>query len=157
MKDDSSHNRQAIPLSLLFLIITGCAVMAAALSPLTRDLDLDEPEQYLTSMFGGALAGVVLGGLIGLFQFHRLAGVLWGVAIGAALGFMAGLMMRVPVAQTTTLIQAVLIGSAILLVTAWLIRPTIPEPDEVIEAMDITNEVTKPRSAPTSDPRDTSA
>ncbi|WP_425614831.1 hypothetical protein NA78x_004710 [Anatilimnocola sp. NA78] len=153
---ESTKSGRAFPLSLLFLILTACAVMAAAVAPLVRDVDLLDPPEYLPAMLAGLLAGAFVGSMIGLFQFYRLQGVLWGMGIGGGLGMTVGLIARIPIDRAGALIQAVMIGSAILLITAWLIRPAKHEPDELITASDAAGETPKLPSAPTNAPRDTS-
>ncbi|QDU29860.1 hypothetical protein ETAA8_49760 [Anatilimnocola aggregata] len=158
MNDPLATNRRTFPLSLLFVMLTGFAVMAAAAAPLFRDLDLEDSPEYLGAMVGGLVAGALLGIIIGLFQFHRGWGVLYGSAVGSGIGMIAGLMTRVSPDRVGALIQAVVIGSGILLITAWLIRPAIP-PDEadIITAVEVLDERLRPQSAPPNDQRDTFA
>jgi hypothetical protein len=58
--------------------------------------------------------------------------------LGLLIGPLAGLLMTIDRESVASVVQAALIGCAILVATAWFIRPAIPQDDreEVIEAVE---------------------
>jgi|GEM_PF-6919394 len=121
-----ANNRRTYPLALLFLILTAAAILAAAIGPLLRANDwawFDNLFEFAIAFVLSALVGSALGAFIGLYHFHRWAGVLCGLAVGAMLGPLAALLLSVGAQSIGIVAPAVIIGSAILLAVAWLIRP----------------------------------
>lgn len=142
MSESPSSGRQTYPLSLLIVILTGCAVLAAVIAPQVRKFELDDWLNNVDRLVGAIVAcglgGALLGAFIGLHQFRRWQGVLTGAILGLFIGPVAGLLMTIDRQSVGSVVQAVLIGCAILVATAWLIRPGIREDDrdEVIDAVE---------------------
>jgi hypothetical protein len=138
MPDPVASRRVTFPLALLFLVVTGAAIIAALIGPLLRDIDWSEVE--IENVVGGLIASVIggsiLGGLLGLFQYNRLVGVAVGLCVGATIGPVALLVTTVPTSKVSSVVPAVCIGSGILLLIAWLIRPPaqVEEPEEIVAA-----------------------
>jgi uncharacterized membrane protein (UPF0136 family) len=126
----------------MIVVITGCAVLAAVVAPVVRNFKFDDwfdnSRQIAGAAFATLLGGALLGKIIGLHQFHRQSGVLFGAVIGAMIAPAAALLMTVDRQSVAPVVQAVLIGCAILIATAWFIRPPLPVDDkeEVIEAVE---------------------
>ncbi len=134
--NDPVSTRRTYPLALLFLILTSSAVLAAVAAPLIQGLDIenvfDSLPELIGVLLGSMIGGAIMGLNLGLFQFHRLSGVICGLLVGAVIGPLAALLMTVQTSKISALVQAVLIGSAILLLVAWLIRPAIPTADDEV-------------------------
>lgn len=147
------QNRRTYPLALLFLILTSAAILAAVAGPLLRAIDWEDATSDVLYVLIALLISIACGGLfgmiIGLYQFHRLPGALAGLAIGAALGPLAALLLNLGSHGLIALLPAVLIGSGILLFVAWFTRPPLRmEDDDVIEAkLATTSQAPKPPPA----------
>lgn len=145
MPEQPSSRRVTFPLALLFVIVTGAAVIAALIGPILRDIDFgelaEEPAQVLMLLLGMSIAGTILGALLGLFQFNRLLGVAVGAWVGGMIGPVALILMTVPTEKVSSVVPAVCIGSVILLLIAWLVRPPAPpEAEEEIVPATLANE-----------------
>jgi predicted lipid-binding transport protein (Tim44 family) len=140
-----TEGRRTYPLGLLFLILTSAAILAAVAAPLVRAIDwnnIGDPK-VLAAIFGCIMGGCLLGMIMGLYCFHRSTGVLIGLAVGAAVGPLAGLLVSLGTESLMSLAPALLIGSIILILVAWAIRPGEKKvDDEIIMA----TEVKEPRS-----------
>ncbi|WP_254506999.1 hypothetical protein [Anatilimnocola floriformis] len=120
-----SSNR-TYPLALLFLILTCAAIVAGAIGPLLRASRFDWYEdafELAVTTIVSAFVGSMIGIAVGVFHFNRVAGMLSGLAVGAILGPLAALLLAVGTHSIGIVAPAVFIGSAILLIVAWLIRP----------------------------------
>lgn len=140
MAPTSENERRTYPLALLFVVLTCAAILAAAAGPLFRAIDWSDGfggllELVLAAVAAG-LAGGALGALIGLYHFQRLNGVLCGLAVGAVLGPLAGMLMTTGAASLSSVAPAVLIGSVILLFVGSLIRPVqrVVNDEEIVNA-----------------------
>lgn len=145
MPERPSTSRVTFPLALLFVIVTGAAVIAALIGPILRDINFgelaEEPVQVLLLLMATSIAGTILGALLGLFQFNRLLGVAIGAWVGGVIGPVALLLMSVPAEKVSSVVPAVCIGSGILLFIAWLVRPPVPpEAEEEIVPAVLANE-----------------
>lgn len=119
-------SNRTYPLALLFLILTCAGILAGAIGPLLRTNSFDWWDNAFVVVIVAilsALVGSALGALVGLFHFDRLAGVFSGIAVGAVLGPFAVLLVVEGPKSLGIIAPAVVIGSAILLIVAWLIRP----------------------------------
>jgi hypothetical protein len=119
-------SNRTYPLALLFLILTCAAILAGAIGPLLRSNSFDWFDNAFAVVIAAvlsALLGSALGALVGLYHFDRLAGVFSGVAVGAVLGPFAVLLVAEGPNGLGIVAPAVVIGSAILLIVAWLVRP----------------------------------
>jgi O-antigen/teichoic acid export membrane protein len=130
----SPPSRQTYPLSLLLVIVTGCAVLAAVLGPAVRNFRWDDWFDHLAylaiAIIACLLVGALLGVFIGLHQYRRWTGVLSGAWIGAVIGLLAGFLMTIDRENLAMVVQAVVIGCVLLVATAWLVRPPLPEKRE---------------------------
>lgn len=137
------EGRRTYPLGLLFLILTSAAILAAVVAPLVRAIDWNDVSAHfpevLAAMVGCVVGGCLLGMLMGLYSFHRSTGVPIGLAVGAAVGPLAGLLVGVGAQSLMSLAPAVLIGSVILILVAWVIRPAEKknDDDEIVLATEV--------------------
>jgi hypothetical protein len=142
MSNASGSSRHSFPLALMIVVLTGCAVLAAVVAPVVRNFKLEDWFDNSRQIAGAALVtllgGALLGKIIGLHQFHRKSGVVFGAVMGAMIAPAAALLMTVDRKSVGPVVQAVLIGCAILIATAWFIRPPLPADDkeEVIDAVE---------------------
>lgn len=149
MPEPTSSSRVTFPLALLFVIVTGAAVIAALIGPLLRDVEWDELEfgPTLGLLLVATVGGSILGGLLGLFQYNRLLGVAVGLWVGGMIGPVALLLTTVPTSKISAVVPAVCIGSGILLLIAWLIRPPAPpeETEEIVSAVLVSKPEERPK------------
>lgn len=142
-----TEGRRTYPLGLLFLILTAAAILAGVAAPLLRALDWNDVvaalPQVLAATMICVLAGCLLGMLMGLYCFHRATGVLIGIAVGAVIGPLAGLLVTVGAKSLLSLAPALVIGSVILILVAWAIRPAEKTADDEIV---MATEVKEPRT-----------
>lgn len=117
-------SKQGFSLSALFVLVTASAALVAGFTPVVRLASTGEVP--LHQLFGASIAGCLvattLGFIIGLLQFRRELGMLYGTAAGAIIGIPAGLIALLPTAQLTTAGLAMLVGSALIVAVALLNR-----------------------------------
>ncbi len=142
MSDAPGSGRHSFPLALMIVVLTSCAVLAAVIAPVARNFRVDDWFDNTRQIAGAGVAtllgGALLGMIIGLHQFDRKSGIMFGALIGAMIAPAAALLMTVDRKSVGPVVQAVLIGCAILIATAWFIRPPLRSDDkeEVIEAVE---------------------
>ena len=122
----NAPSNRTYPLALLFLVITCAAILAAAIGPLVRANSFEWFEstfELSVAILVSIIIGSTLGALVGLYHFDRRTGVLCGIAVGAIVGPVAALLLTVNATGVGVVAPAVIIGSAILLIVAWAIRP----------------------------------
>src|SRR3954451_3732259 len=85
-------SRRGYPLGALFVLVTFCAVLLAGISPLMKNLNdgMISPGQLFGYLSAGALGGMFLGMVLGLFQFRIGRGVITGGGVGCVIGLIAG-------------------------------------------------------------------
>ncbi len=137
-----TQGRRTYPLGLLFLILTATALLAGVAAPLLRALDWNDVganlPRLLAAMVGCMLGGCLLSMMMGLYCFHRSTGVLVGLVVGAAVGPLAGLLVSVSTQSLLSLAPALAIGSVILVLVAWAIRPVEKKAeDEIVMAAEV--------------------
>jgi F0F1-type ATP synthase assembly protein I len=86
------------PLVALFLVISACGIVAALLGPAARAMSEGRIglQTAVYSVFLGMLAVMLVGGVVGLFHYRRLRGLVWGLITGAVLGMFAGPLVLAP-------------------------------------------------------------
>lgn len=139
MNQPAPSNRRTYPLSLLFLVLTCAAVLAAVAAPMLRTLNgkdlVASLPTVIAAIFISMLCGALLGMIIGLYQFDRKAGVICGLLVGSGIGPLVGLLLTVRREHVGSLMQVVIVGSAIIVLIAWLIRPAEqPRDEEIVNA-----------------------
>ena len=136
---------RAYPLSLLFLLVAACAVVAALggkgflfLLEATRVVTSAWPYVGSAAASGGAmdegvhlmiaigtvLVATLLGAIVGLHHYRKLRGLVWGTVTGLVLGLLAAPLAVVPQSSLSHLVAATLGGSCILLFVALATRFT---------------------------------
>src|SRR3954468_21559634 len=85
-------SRRGYPIGALFVLMTVCAVLLAGISPLAQNFNSGTVsfEAFLGALGIGALAGMLLGMVLGLFQFQMARGVATGAVAGCVIGLIAG-------------------------------------------------------------------
>ena len=118
--------RRGYSLSALFVLMTACAVLVAGFTPLIRLAIAGEIESGL--LFFAGLAGLVLGGLlgliVGLLHFRRVTGAIVGGWAGCVIGAAAGLIALLPIQSLPAVGLAMLVGSGLIVFVALMNRRT---------------------------------
>lgn len=107
----------------LFLLVTACAVVAAAVAPVLRQLpDGDHWIAAAWAAVGASLLGVAWGIVLGLHGYYKLRGVLECAGLGALLGALAGPLKCLPAEAFSTAVLSSLVGSVLLVIVALATR-----------------------------------
>ncbi|MEZ6110643.1 MAG: hypothetical protein R3C99_06475 [Pirellulaceae bacterium] len=120
-------------LSMLFLLIAFCSVMAAWLGLVIQAVRVDS-DKGLAAAAGVSLGlGLaILGGLMGAYQFRRGVGVGIGSLLGLLLGALAGTSVVMSEQQLLPAVAIGVGGSGMMLFVAGLIRfASSTEPAEI--------------------------
>jgi hypothetical protein len=116
--------RQGYSLSALFVLMTACAALIGGITPFVRQAGAGGVDWW---QLGGALAAglcgtVLLGLLIGLFQYARIRSMLLGMAAGSVIGLAAGLIALLPMQSLGSSAIAMLVGSGLIVGVALINR-----------------------------------
>ncbi len=119
-----SFPARGYPLGALFVLVTACAVLVAGITPLVQMTQQGNIEsmQFLLAVGAGALAGMVIGVILGLMQFRMGLGVLLGTLIGVILGGAGGAMSLLNSHQLITAALAMTAGSGLIVIVAVIMR-----------------------------------
>jgi hypothetical protein len=111
------------PIGALFVLVTVCAVLAAGITPLAR---LPEGEvssgDFLKAVGAGAVCGLLVGGVLGLFYYRYLTGIALGIAAGLVIGATAGALSLLPGNKIVPAAAAMTAGSGLVIGIALLMR-----------------------------------
>jgi hypothetical protein len=116
--------RSGYPIGALFVVVALCAVLIAGISPLvksTEDGNIDSRFVVL-SLAAGALCGIVVGLILGIFQFRLGLGIVMGTSLGALIGMAAGVMALLSTRQLLTAAAAMTAGSGLVVAVALVMR-----------------------------------
>lgn len=134
---NDSPPRRVYSLSVLFILVAACSIVAAFLAPVVRAISagpIGVVEAAMATTAGG-LAAACLGGIVGLYHYRRGRGFLWGTLTGLVLGSALGPISLAPLEVVPTLFSLSLIGSAVLVGVAaflrWSRRPPLAEAAEL--------------------------
>ncbi len=117
--------RRGYPLGALFVLVAAAAVLVAGIAPLFRlAVDGDDVEwgELLASVAVGIVCGLLVGGMLGLLQFHKGLGVLLGMTAGTVIGAVGGGLAMLPANQLLTAAVPMVIGSGLVVGVALLMR-----------------------------------
>jgi hypothetical protein len=119
-----NSSRQGYPLGALFVLVTLCAVLLAGVSPLVKNLTdgMISPREFFAYVGGGAVGGMLLGVVLGLFQFRIGRGVVVGAAVGCVIGLVGGAMSLLSGKQIFTAATAMTAGSGLIVAVAVMMR-----------------------------------
>jgi hypothetical protein len=117
--------RRGYPLAALFVLVTGCAALAAAVTPVLRAAFSDNLDnETLAIAIAASISGCVfLGALIGVLGFRWLVGASIGAAVGLAVGIVGGLLMMTPTNDLNKVAVSLVVGSGLMVGMALLLRP----------------------------------
>jgi hypothetical protein len=112
------------PLIALFLVLTACGVVAALVAPALRTIFDGKigAKDAVTACIVSSVCIMALGGIIGLFHFHRGRGFLLGIITGGAVGIFVGPMVMAPREALGTIVGLSVGGSAIVVLVAVAYR-----------------------------------
>ena len=119
-----ANSGQGYPLGALFVLVTLCAVLVAGLSPLVQSFQSGtvSTEAFFGALGIGALCGMFLGMILGLFQFRIGRGVTTGAGVGCVIGLVAGAMSLLSSEQILTAATAITAGSGLIIAVAVMMR-----------------------------------
>ena len=114
-------------LSGLFVLVTACAALVAGFTPLVRQFGSGREGaigslDLLGAMGAGLFGGMLIGLVLGLFQFRVGLAVPMGAAAGATIGLAAGLVALLPTAMLSTSATAMLVGSGLIVAVSLINR-----------------------------------
>ena len=117
-------SRRGYPLGALFVLVTLCAVLLAGISPLVKNLNegLVDTGPFFAAVGGGAFGGMLIGMILGLFQFQIGRGVVTGAGVGCIIGMVAGAMALLSSRQIFTAATAMTAGSGLIVAVAVMMR-----------------------------------
>lgn len=115
-------HKPAYTLGTLFLLIAACGVLFGLLSPLVRGPDRAEPDELVIAAVAGGSLLALVGAILGLFQFARGRGVLWGICVGGALGVLYGPLILVPPEGFPSLLSTGFGGAVLIVALAAMVR-----------------------------------
>lgn len=116
-------NRRGYPLAALFVLVTACAAVIAAVAPVLQHLfkeGMNGPQ--LGWALAGSGLGLVLGVVIGCVQHGWRLGLPIGSVIGLLLGLVAGLLAVAPTDQLPRMAIALVVGSGLMIGVAVFMR-----------------------------------
>jgi hypothetical protein len=105
------------PLIALFLVLTGCAIIAALVGPAARAVSDGKIglADALLSMLVGSVVVMVMGGIVGLFHYRRARGFGWGLLTGGVIGLFVGPIVLAPRESFATVIS-LSVGGAVMII-----------------------------------------
>lgn len=112
------------PLGALFVLMALCAVLTVGVAPQIRGLlkGSIDGSAAAVALILSALAGLLLGAVLGLLSHRSALGLLIGAATGPILGIVGGLLALTPPSQIPSTAVAMLAGSATIVLIAFLMR-----------------------------------
>jgi hypothetical protein len=113
------------PLGALFVLVTASAVLIAGITPLIRLAVKGEAvgwEYLLAGLCTGVGCGFLVGGALGLLQFHKTLGFALGATAGTLIGGAAGAMAMLPANQMISAAIPMAAGSGLIVGVALLMR-----------------------------------
>ena len=124
MNEVPQPSRHTYPLSALFVLMAGCAVVASLVTPVARAVvagKVGVPETITASVMGTILV-TMLAGLIGLYHYRQWRGFLWGILTGALLGVVIGPVALAPIEAVPSIFSMSLLGGVMLVVIGAIFR-----------------------------------
>ena len=124
MSAKSATTQRGYPLIALFLVITGCGIIAALVGPAMRGIFDGTVGPGDAAYAGGASAVLImtLGGIVGMFHYHRGRGFFWGLVTGSAIGIFAGPMIVTPRGSLSTMLGLSVGGTVVILLVTTAFR-----------------------------------
>ena len=105
-------------------MVTICAVLVAGVAPLVHMLQRGtvQKEAFFVAMGCGGLGGIIVGMILGLFQFRVGRGVLMGAGVGAVIGLASGAMALLTSDHILAAATAMTAGSGLVVAVAVMMR-----------------------------------
>jgi len=112
--------RRSYPLGALFVLVAAAGVISALLSPVVRAVVAGQVGfvEAVSASVGGALCGMVLGAVVGLYHYRLLRGLAWGTLTGGVIGMLVGPVVLAPGHAFGSLMTVSVTGAAALLISA---------------------------------------
>jgi hypothetical protein len=122
--DNPDAEPRGYPLGALFVLMTIGAVLTVAIAPQIRELSQDDADvtPAVVAVVAGGVVGLVLGAILGLLSHRWGIGLVLGAGSGTLLGLVAGLLGTTPARHVPRIAVAMLFGSAIIVVVAYVMR-----------------------------------
>jgi hypothetical protein len=119
-----SWSYRGYPLGALFVIVTTCAVLVAAISPVVRATAEGDVEisVFFAALAVGGFVGLILGLAVGVLQFRAALGVILGAIAGIIIGVAAGGMALLSQSHVGAAAAAIAAGSILIVGVALVMR-----------------------------------
>jgi hypothetical protein len=124
MNQTATRRAGGYPLIALFLVLTGCGIIAALVGPAARAVSegkIGLADALLSSVIGCVVV-MVMGGVIGLFHYRRARGFGWGLLTGAVIGLFVGPLVLAPRESFGTIVSLSMGGAAVILLISAAFR-----------------------------------
>jgi hypothetical protein len=119
-----SDGRRGYPLAVLFVLVTGCAALIAAVAPVVQHLFKESVDGAMLAwaLAGGSGLGLVLGLVIGSVQHGWRLGLTIGGISGLLLGLAGGVLALAPANQLPRAAVTLVVGSGLMIGVAIFTR-----------------------------------
>jgi hypothetical protein len=122
--DNTNSEPRGYPIGALFVLVTVGAVLTVAVTPQIRELGRGGANVAVVigAVMAGGVVGLVLGGILGMLSHRWSTGLALGAGTGLLLGMVAGLIGTTPAEHVPRMAVAMIVGSAIIVVVAYVMR-----------------------------------
>jgi hypothetical protein len=117
--------RHGFSLASLFVLTTAVAVLVSGFAPVAQFVIAGELgfAPLAIALALGVLAGLLIGLVLGMHAFNRAWGAFVGGSVGAGIGLLVGPMALLPERLLRPVGVAMLTGSILMILIAFLMRP----------------------------------
>ncbi|HUE73294.1 MAG TPA: hypothetical protein VMP01_20620 [Pirellulaceae bacterium] len=112
------------PIGALFVLVTVGAVLTVAVTPQIRELGREGANvtAAIGAVIAGGVVGLVLGAILGMLSHRWSTGLVLGAGSGLLVGMVAGLIGTTPTQHVWRMAVAMIAGSVIIVVVAYVMR-----------------------------------
>ena len=120
----ANDNRRGYPLAALFVLVTACAALIAAVAPVMQHLFKESVDGAMLAwaLAGGGGLGLTLGLVIGSVQHGWKLGLPIGGISGLALGLVGGVLALAPARHLPAAAVTLVVGSGLMIGVAIFTR-----------------------------------